>query len=925
VYDNDELDRLKRETSILSVAERYGVHAERKGRTCMALCPFHDDHNPSLSLDTIRNTFKCFGCGKSGSVIDFVMEKEGIPFRDAVDKLFACLRAPHRQAGSGAVCRASALPNARTDQQPRPAATLSPDETKTVTDVLDYYHRTLSGPDTTAIDYLKRRHIADPETLKAFKVGYCNGTLNKVLPDDAIPVLKKVGILRKDGTEFFAGCVVVPILCEDGTLGELYGRRLKDGNGASHLYLPGPHRGVLNARAAEVHSDELILTEAVFDALTLYAAGHKNVIPCYGTGGYTADHAALLEKHGVKKVLFAFDNDQAGNTAVQKLATELSGKGIECHRVHLPTDLGKDANDFAGHLRRQGMKPDEINTAFADLLRKAPQIGFKREKKAGNLTLTEHTADSLIFTNCDLSYRLRGLFDNGTTSLRLVVAAMREDPSSSGHLKTHIDRFDLYTSRSRKSFAYRAAEQLGLPSVRIEQDLEKLIPVLEAILAENKSQRGEDDTPSVPPMSEADRKDALALLRSPRLLETIVADIEIVGFVGEEDPKLLAYLIATSRKLAKPLSAIIRSESGAGKSFLMECVADMMPPEDVKYFSRLTPQSLYYMGRDELVHKLLIVDERDGSEEAEYPIRTLQTRRVLTLAVPVKDPAKGTTKTKCIEILGPLSFMESTTSTVINQENANRNFEIYLDESEDQTRRIYEAQRKAHTLEGWKNEERRQRTIQRHHNAQRLLEPVRVLIPYTHLIKFPESWTRGRRDHERMLYLVEAVAFLHQHQRERRNDTKKGEYIEATVDDYAQAYSLARTALGQALCDIPRTARQMLSQIKVMVKEWSERLGVAEKDYGFRQRDVREYTKLPHYVVKRSVRSLEELEYIRVRSGGHGRAKVYSLTKCHEDDDPLKGLTTPEELRKLWKNGKPGMPRRSNGQTGAEAGQNRDK
>ena len=917
--DKPTIERLKRDVSVLEVMERYGIHAERRGKNFMALCPFHEDAKPSLSIDPVKNSWKCFGCQRGTSVIDFVMEKEGIDFKAASIQLLT--NNPWIMTGTELLERQQqSKPTEKPPEIDR--ADLCREHAAIINDVIDYYHRTLSGEDSRGLDYLKRRGLADPETLKTFKVGYCNGTLNKVLPADAVEPLKKIGLLRKDSSETFNGCIVIPVFTETGELGECFARFIVDRETTNHLYLPGPHRGVLNARAAEVYPDGIILAEAAFDALAVYAIGHRNVIPCYGTGGYTADHADLLNRHQVKRVYLAFDADQAGDTAAKKLADRLTADGIECHRVHLPKEIGTDLNDYVQALRREGMKPDEIKEAFAELLRKAPQIGFKREKKAGNLTLAEHTTDSLIFTNCDLSYRLRGLFDNGTTSLRLVVAAMREDPSAAGHLKTHIDRFDLYTARSRKSFAYRAAEQLGLPSVRIEQDLDKLIPVLETILAENKSQREDDATPRVPPMSEADKKDALALLRSPRLLETIVTDIEIVGFVGEEDPKLLTYLIATSRKLAKPLSAIIRSESGAGKSFLMECVADMMPPEDVKYFSRLTPQSLYYMGRDELVHKLLIVDERDGSEEAEYPIRTLQTRRVLTLAVPVKDPAKGTTKTKCIEILGPLSFMESTTSTVINPENANRNFEIYLDESEDQTRRIYEAQRKAHTLEGWKNEEKRQRTIQRHHNAQRLLEPVRVLIPYTHLIKFPESWTRGRRDHERMLYLVEAIAFLHQHQRERRNDPKKGEYIEATVDDYAQAYSLARTALGQALCDIPRVARQMLSQIKVMVKEWSERLGVAEKDYGFRQRDVREYTKLPHYVVKRAIRSLEELEYIRVRSGGRGRAKVYSLTKCHEDDDPLKGLTTPEELRKRLEN----APSTGSGSVGTDKpGQNRDK
>jgi hypothetical protein len=257
-----------------------------------------------------------------------------------------------------------------------------------------------------------------------------------------------------------------------------------------------------------------------------------------------------------------------------------------------------------------------------------------------------------------------------------------------------------------------------------------------------------------------------------------------------------------------------------------------------------------------------------------------------------------------LEILGPLSFLESTTATSINPENSNRNFEVYLDESDEQTRRIHAAQRMAHTLAGWHAEDRRAAAIRRHQNAQRLLRPVRVLIPFTEAIRFPESWTRGRRDNERMLYLIEAVAFLHQHQRPVKSDPLKGDYIEATVEDYAAAYGLARAALSQALCDLPRLARTVLSHLQVMVREWCQRLGVAQKDYGFRQRDVREYTKLPHHVIKRAMKSLEELEFVQVRGGGRGRTPVYILAATEKNTDPLAGLTTPEELKGQWKSGK---------------------
>lgn len=911
------VEELKRSTRILDVLAQYGIETKPQGRGYLARCPFHDDHNPSLSVDPVKNVWHCFGCEAGGSVIDFVMKKDGLTFREAMNRLLV---------DGGQVKKASQI----TPPPPlRPELVEGPKrqgiDPKLIESVVEHYHKTLARPDTKGLEYLRGRGLADPETLKTFRVGYVNGTLKNVLPQSAVRPLHQLGILNDKGNEFFFGCVVVPVFCSDGSLGELYGRRIEtpSDNRQSeienrkcpmHLYLPGQHRGVLNSKAVEVFSAKggsarggeepgIILTEAILDALSLYAIGVQNVIPCYGTGGFTEDHRTTLKN--TRRVFIAFDNDEAGENGAKKLADRLTADGKECHRIHIPNFDGgvKDLNDYVCHLRGQGMSLTEVKAAFAELLKQSPKIGFHRAGggKAAGLNLVEQTQDSLIFQNCDVFYRCRGLFDNNESSLRLILtASANHEPRTLNREPSHTDRLDLYTAKHRVSFAYRAAHRLELPAAKIEEDLNRLIPLLEMLLAENKSKA--EEQPKRHEMTEAERREALALLRAPDLLDQIDKNLETIGFVGEERNKQLAYLIATSRKLQKPLSAIVRSESGAGKSYLMECVAELMPPEEVQYFSRLTPQSLYYMGKDELVHKLLIVDERDGSEEAEYPIRTLQTRRKLTLAVPIKDPSSGKIQTKQIEILGPIAYMESTTSATINPENANRSFEIFLDVSDEQTKRIYAAQQKSHTLEGWRQKKKRDDVIRRHHNAQRLLKPVRVLIPFTDRIKFPISWTRGRRDHDRLLCLIEVIAFLHQYQRPAVMQDGE-EYIEATVADYALAYELARTAFMHALTDVPREAKQMLSQIRVMVREWSERLALDEKDYGFRRRDVREYTKQPDHLVKRAMRILEDLEYLYVRRSGRGGSFIYHLGRHHAEKDPLDGLTTPEELQAVIKSG----------------------
>jgi hypothetical protein len=498
----------------------------------------------------------------------------------------------------------------------------------------------------------------------------------------------------------------------------------------------------------------------------------------------------------------------------------------------------------------------------------------------------EQTESDLRFTNCQLSYRLRGLFENNETSLKLVVTAETADHS-------HTDRFDLYSAKSRSGFAFHAAQRLDLPQPKLEDDLSKLIPKLETLLQETRSAPEKKD--EIPVISADEEKKALSFLTAPNLLGRIANDLGAIGYVGEQTNKQLAYLIGTSRRLTKPLSGIVRSESGAGKSFLMECVAELTPPEEVRFFSRLTSQSLYYMGREALQHKLLIVDERDGSAESEYPIRTLQSRRKLTLAVPMKNAKTGNIETAEVEILGPIAYMESTTSTEVNPENENRSFELYLDESPKQTRRIFEAQKKAHLLSAEERAVKRQRIVERHQHAQRLLEPVTVRIPFAHLLDFPVNWTRGRRDIDRLLSLVEAIAFLHQKQRPR-----VGNAIEATPEDYAAAFDLAKSCLEHAWAELPRSASQLLAKIRKWATKEAKKLGVQSSELSFRRREVRQITGLPDHIVKRGMRSLEDLEYVSVRRARNGGSFKYQLAGQPPAVDLLDGLTTPEQLKEKY-------------------------
>jgi hypothetical protein len=373
--------------------------------------------------------------------------------------------------------------------------------------------------------------------------------------------------------------------------------------------------------------------------------------------------------------------------------------------------------------------------------------------------------------------------------------------------------------------------------------------------------------------------------------------MDALGYVGEDANKKLGYLIAVSRKLAEPLSAILISQSGAGKSGLAGALERLVPFEEVVFWSRLTPQALYYVEKDVLKRKLVVIEERDGSDAADYSIRALQSKHKLVQAVPVKDPSTGTIQTRTMEVEGPAAFLETTTRLHINPENASRCFELYLDETPAQTERVQHAQRMAKTAEGLRVRERARAVERTHQNAQRLLEPIGIVIPYAPLLTFPSAWLRTRRDHPRLLNLVEAAAFLHQMQRTRGRLREGVEYIEATVEDYAIAYALASSVLSGGLDELRRPVRELLVVIEQKAHALATEQGSRPSAVAFTQRDVRDWSGLPHHQVKIALHELEELEYVEVeRSQRGGRHRYRLVGDLAQQRVPLAGLLTPAQL-----------------------------
>jgi DNA primase len=607
------IERIKAANELATVVAERGIEVKKKGRVVVGRCPFHEERTASFTITPSRGLFHCFGCGAAGDVIGFVTKHDKVTFGQALEVL------SHR-AGLDLVKLMEERPRLL---QRTPLEALTPPRggkdsaegaplqgappTAVLARVVEHYHRTFcERPD--AQEYLARRGLTDSDLLRALRVGYADGSLLKVIPLDGEvrQQLRAAGVITPEGWELLGGCVVIPI--PDPVTGQwtnFYGRGLRT---PRHCYLPGPLRGVLNFQAAR-SSSEVVLAESVLDALSFHQAGIATAIPIYGTNGFTADHLDTLKREGVSCVTLALDNDEPGRKATEALKEKLISVGISVRVASFPAGI-KDANDLL--VSRNG----DAGEAFRQVLDQAEP---RPAPPAPSPPLSEKTTtagpEPVALSRDGLGYQAR-VQSTLLGRLRVTVKVTR------GEL-FHVDTIDLYASRSRAEFARRVAKAFTVEEAAVEAALLALL-----VQAEKAVEDESIEEPGARPaaMSEDERREALAWLKRLDLLDQVASDVDALGYVGEDTNKRLLYLVAISRKLDDPLSAVILSQSGAGKSGLTEAIEKLTPPEDVVLLTRLTPQSLYYTEPGFLDRKLVIVEERYGSMEADYSIRVLQSR-----------------------------------------------------------------------------------------------------------------------------------------------------------------------------------------------------------------------------------------------------------------------------------------------------------
>jgi energy-coupling factor transporter ATP-binding protein EcfA2 len=503
-----------------------------------------------------------------------------------------------------------------------------------------------------------------------------------------------------------------------------------------------------------------------------------------------------------------------------------------------------------------------------------------------------HRKDGLfdVFAIGELEYRLGGVKPLFVTSLRVNIRAGNGE-------RSYYDGLDLYIARARAAFAGAVHQALGAEPARVERDLVRMLEYLE----------GERDAALIKPgresaakMSEAEREAGMEFLRSPRLFDLVVEDLSALGYVGEDLNKQLLYVCASSRKLDDPISVLILSQSASGKSYLVDLVKRLMPPEDVIAVTSLSDQALNYI--KDLTHKFLILGEAVHSEAVEYQIREMLSGKELSRLVVEKDPETGRMESRLIKMPVIVSSVMGSTSSRINPENASRCFVINADESLEQTGRIHRAQRLRRNLAGRKDGKAAvQRVVTRHRAAQRLLRKANIVNDFAPLLDFPTSLMRLRRDHERFLDLIDAVCFLRQYQKRTERDGDFS-YIRCDVEDYRTAYRImVEGVLTSTLRELPSGALSLYEAVRRWVRKEAAKTNLPPRELRFTQRQVREATGLGHTWVQGNLRVLADYEYLDVAHGGGERSRAYYTLRADEAimGADLSMIPAPEAVAEL--------------------------
>lgn len=894
-----EIQEIKARLSIQTVLDHYGL---RPNQSNMLRCPFHADKTPSMQIYPRTNTAYCFSTacrvhGKKLDVIDLIQHQEQLTKHQAILKAQQ-MTEPNSSAPSS--------------DESKNGSSVNEGKALSRTAVLTkFYQSCLQGMARSekAQQYAKDRQL----NYELLGIGFISADFGRSWNEPLKQSAVKLGLMQERKGKVvpkLRSCLMLPMKNASGKVIDIYARSLQDDSYPRHFYLPQGQQG-LYPQYPKPETERLILTESILDAATLLQdktiSQQYAILALYGTNGFTKEHEQAIQSlPSLQEVIFFLDGDEAGRKAVSKYADVIQALRADVKLTAVATPEGEDVNSLLqGHEPvilehllndRQAISsstlflssekratdaplpnrpPSDDNsatsTASSDAaLPNRPPLGEAAPEASSYRLHTENT-ELLFFESPWLQITvLGGIKVAGLDRLRVTV---KLEPAQATPGKRYLPvrhSLDLYHAGQVQQLVMQVTERLEVSSREAMVTFSELTASLERY-RHRRLEALQPKAEEKPTMSGQEKQAALDYLKAPDLLSRLQGDIQATGLIGEQTNALVAYLVYTSRKRESPLHLMCLGQSGTGKTYLQERVSALMPEEECLEITTLSENAFYYFQREELKGKLILIEDLDGAEAVLYPLRELQSKKRISKTVTLKDN-KGNLKTVSLRVEGPVSVSGCTTREKLYEDNANRCLLLYVDQSDEQDAQIMTYQRKLSA--GLIDTPQQQTLIHQLRNVQRLLRPVKVVNPYAELIQLPPQVFKPRRTMLLLLSFLETVTFLHQYQREVKQDATGTPYIATAPEDVAAAFRLLREVLFAKSDELTQASRSFLEQLNTYVRE--------QNSETFYTGHVRKSLRLNPNNVKRYLRELVAYGYVKIVGGSRHKGFEYQVADPKE-------------------------------------------
>jgi DNA primase catalytic core len=870
-----EIKDIKARLSILTLLKHYGLHPDKNN---MLKCPFHADDKPSLKVYPNTNTFNCFGCSANGDVIEFIQQKENC------SKHQALLKAAELCGEIKPIAKAVEKPKAKTKHS------------EILTKIFTTFKNGLnSGVAKKPKEYLESRNL-NPELLE---IGYNSGQFHHrgKLNDKDMQACINAGLLipykgavpNGKGTTYTAfakECIMFPLKDKNENIVSLYGRSIINNKKSKHFYTA--NRTGLYPGYPRRETTKLILSEAIIDTATLLQiaeiTNEYQLLSCYGTNGLTAEHIeALSQLKNLQEIIFFFDGDHAGRGAIKKYQTELSELLPDVKLSAVETPEGEDINSLSVAYDKDALlqllherKPFLLSesrgsTANNDLQNVEESTGKLNTNNPEFITFTTNELQIIILGGINLQQLDR---------LRLTVKISCLGSNNPLHSIRHT--LDLYHSDYLEKFIGKASEQLETGTNVLKRALAEMTDQIEKYRLE-KIESQKEQKPQARKLTDERVRKTIKYLSSANLMERTNTDIGRTGMIGEENNRLLMYLVFTSRLREQPLHIISLGASGTGKTYLQEKVSELIPENDKLEITILSENAFYYFGQKELKNKLVLIEDMDGAENVLYPLRELQSKKRISKTIPIKD-SKGNLKTITMKVEGPICLAGTTTKEKLYEDNANRSLLIYLDSSKQHKEHIMDYQRKLSAGKIATKEEKQ--LIEFFKDMQSILKPIKVRNPFAEYLIIPDHVFKPLRTNSHYLAFIETITFYLQYQREVKTDPVTNErYIETALEDIEWANKLLKDVLLAKADELPKAERQFFESLK----SW---MNTAKKS-SFYAKEIRDAFRMHPSKVKRYLNDLLRYNFIKVVGGNRYKSGLeYEVVNLEEYKQLESNITT---------------------------------